>query len=160
LGAMHGSRSRSRAQATSSEAVERVLFWIFVAALAWCPFWFGSSDVGAWGINAIVFPGLAASYEISILLRRAKHPIAINRLSVPVGLFGATVLWIIIQNRTWTPPTVQQQIWQMASDALERPLAGSISLDRDLTTLALIRLITSASAFWLALQLCRDSHRA
>jgi len=36
-------------------------------------------------------------------------------------------------------------------------VAGSISVKRDLTTLALVRLVTSASVFWTVLQLvgCR-----
>src|SRR2546423_15466838 len=43
--------------------VERVIFWLFVAALAWTPFWYGSNDLVAWGINAVLFPGLAARFE-------------------------------------------------------------------------------------------------
>ena len=45
-------------------------------------------------------------------------------------------------------------------DALDKPIDGSISVNRDLTTLALLRLITAASVFWIALQLCRDATRA
>ena len=48
----------------------------------------------------------------------------------------------------------------MANDAIGHRIAGSISVNRDLTVLALVRLITAASAFWLALQLCRESRRA
>jgi len=48
----------------------------------------------------------------------------------------------------------------MTADGLDKPVAGSISVDRDLTSLALLRLITAASAFWIALQLCRDASRA
>ena len=36
----------------------------------------------------------------------------------------------------------------------------SISVNRDLTTLALIRLLTAASVFWVAVQLCRNPARA
>src|SRR5262249_42600159 len=48
----------------------------------------------------------------------------------------------------------------MAGKALNTPILGSISVDRDLTTLALVRLITAASVFWLAFGLCRDRSRA
>jgi O-antigen ligase len=48
----------------------------------------------------------------------------------------------------------------MAADKLERPVDGSISVDRELTWLAFLRLLTAASVFWLALQLCRDASRA
>ena len=48
----------------------------------------------------------------------------------------------------------------MAGDAAGARLTGSISVNRDLTAAALLRLITGASVFWLALQLCRDAGRA
>src|SRR5262249_10181089 len=50
--------------------------------------------------------------------------------------------------------------WQLASEVLGRPVSGSISVDRSLTAIALLRLITAASVFWLALQLSRDATRA
>src|SRR2546426_958645 len=49
---------------------------------------------------------------------------------------------------------------ELASEVLGRPVAGSISIDRDLTAIALLRLMTAASTFWVALQLCRDAARA
>ena len=50
--------------------------------------------------------------------------------------------------------------WKMAGDVVGSPVAGSISINRDMTAAALLRLITCASVFWLALQLCRDASRA
>jgi O-antigen ligase len=140
--------------------IERALFWALVAGLAWCPFWFGSNEPLAWGINALLFPGLVVIYEISLLVRGECHPIAIKHVKAPAALFAAVVLWIFIQNATWTPGWLHHPIWQMSADALERPTNGSISVDRDLTTLALLRLITSASVLWIAFQLSRDAARA
>jgi O-antigen ligase len=48
----------------------------------------------------------------------------------------------------------------VASDAMGQTLEASISVNRDLTSLALMRLLTAASVFWLAVQLCRDGSRA
>ena len=59
-----------------SAIVERVLLWAFIAGLAWCPFWFGSNVLLAWGINAVLFPGLVAIYELSLLIRGERHPVA------------------------------------------------------------------------------------
>src|SRR5262249_37650092 len=92
--------------------------------------------------------------------RREHHPIAIAQLKWPAALFAAVVLWILIQNATWTPDWMHHPIWQMTADALGRPVEGSISVNRELTSLALLRLVTAASVFWLALQLCRDVARA
>jgi O-antigen ligase len=140
--------------------VERVLLWAFIAGLAWCPFWFGGYALFAWGTNAVLFPGLVAIYELSLLIRGARHPVAMRQIRVPAALFAAVVLWILVQNATWTPAWLHHPIWQMSADALDRPVDGSISVNRELTSLALLRLITAASVFWIAMQLCRDASRA
>jgi O-antigen ligase len=143
-----------------SAIVDRALLWVFIAGLAWCPFWFGSNGLLAWGVNAVLFPGLVVIYEIALLIRGERHPVAIKQIKVPAALFAAVVIWILIQNATWSPAWLHHPIWQMAADALDKPIDGSISVDRDLTTLALLRLITAASVFWLAIQLCRSASRA
>jgi hypothetical protein len=149
-----------RPPAKNAASTERVLLWAFIAWLAWCPFWFGGAVLLAWGINAVLFPGLVVIYELSLLIRGARHPVAIRQIKLPAALFVAVVLWILVQNATWTPNWMHHPIWQMTADALGRPVEGSISVDRELTSLALLRLITAASVFWLALQLCRDASRA
>jgi O-antigen ligase len=140
--------------------VDRALLWVFIAGLAWCPFWFGSNGLLAWGVNGVLFPGLVVLYQLSLLIRGERHPVAIKHIKVPAALFAAVILWILIQNATWTPAWLHHPIWQMAADALDKPIDGSISVNRELTTLALLRLITAASVFWIALQLCRDASRA
>jgi O-antigen ligase len=140
--------------------VERALLWVFIAGLAWCPFLFGSNVLLAWGINAVLFPGLVAIYELSLLIRGERHPVAIRQIKLPAAMFGAVVLWILIQNATWTPDSWHHPIWQMTADALDKPVDGSISVNRELTSLALLRLITTAAVFWIAFQLCRDASRA
>jgi O-antigen ligase len=151
--------SRARLPVQSA-IVDRVLLWAFIAGLAWCPFWFGSNGLGAWGVNAVLFPGLVAIYELSLLIRGERHPVGIKHIKIPAALFAAVIVWILIQNATWTPAWLHHPIWQMAADALDKPIDGSISVNRELTTLALLRLITAASVFWIAIQLCRDASRA
>ena len=128
--------------------------------LAWVPYWYGSNDLIAWGVNAVIFPGLAAFYEISLLARRKAHPLAIGRLTPQAILFIAVVLWIWLQTIPWKHSPLVHPIWAMAAQALGIPLDGSITVNRDLTNLALLRLITAASVLWLAAQLCRDPARA
>src|SRR5215469_8501772 len=155
-----GISDANRLLGKSAGRTERALLWGFIAGLAWCPFWFGGSVLLAWGINAVLFPGLVVIYELSLLIRRKPHAVAVEQIKLPAALFTAVVLWILIQNGTWTPDWSHHPIWQMATDALDKPIAGSISVDRELTSLGLLRLITAASVFWLAMQLCRDTSRA
>src|SRR6266496_144942 len=148
---------RSRAFGITTEGI---FLGLLVCALAWVPYWLGSNRPIAWGINAIVFPELAALYELSLLLRGVPHPVPIRRIGPSVVLFALAASWALIQNITWTPSGWQHPIWQLASDALGQHVAASISIDRDLTALAILRLMTVASTFWLALQLSRDAGRA
>jgi O-antigen ligase len=151
---------RSRPATRPNETVAAVLFWIFVGGLAWCPYSYAGTGLFAWGINAVLFPGLAALYEISILATGERHPVAVKEIGISAALFVAVVIWIVVQNSTWTPSSWHHPIWGMTADALGNPIEGSISVNRDLTSLALMRLITAASVFWLALQLCRKASRA
>jgi O-antigen ligase len=140
--------------------IDPTLFWVFVAGLAFVPLWYGSNDMIAWGINALLFPGLTAAYEVSLLVGGAHHPVGIRQIAAPAGLFAAVVIWILVQNSTQLPVWFTHPIWGMAADGLDRQVVASISVNRDLTSLALLRLITAASVFWLALQLARDPVRA
>ena len=149
-----------RRRRTIAVTTEWVFLVLFVGGLAWVPFLFGGNAPIAWGINAVVFGALAALYELSLVLRGASHPVPIRRVGVSAVLFALVTIWILVQNVTWTPTGWQHPIWHLASETLGQPIAGSISVDRDLTALALLRLMTAASAFWLALQLCRDATRA
>src|SRR5262245_41500800 len=83
----------ARATRASSKIFDRAILWAFVAGLAWCPFWFGSNVMLAWGINAVLFPGLVVIYELSLLVRGKHHPVAIRHIAVPAMLFAAVVLW-------------------------------------------------------------------
>jgi hypothetical protein len=143
-----------------NETFDAAIFWLFVVGLAWVPFWNGSNELIAWGINAIFFPGLAAIYEVSLLIGGKRHPIGIRIIALPAGLFAVVVLWIYFQTLGWSHLPIVHPIWGMAASALGRPAEGSISVDPDLTNLALLRLMTAAAVFWTALQLCRDSFRA
>jgi O-antigen ligase len=137
-----------------------VLFVAFIVGLAWTPLLYGSNDLLAWGINAVLFSGLAILHEFSVLVRGGHRDVAIKELAIPGALFVFVVLWIIIQNATWTPTNWHHPIWAMTSKVLQRPVQGSISVNRDLSALALLRLMTAASVFWLALQMCLDGSRA
>src|SRR6266567_995010 len=107
--------ARSRAFGVTTEGIFLALF---VCGLAWVPYWLGSNRPIAWGINAIVFPGLAALYELSLLLRRVPHPVPIRRVGTSAVLFALAASWALVQNAAWVPPVWQHPIWQLASDAL------------------------------------------
>jgi len=60
----------------------------------------GRSSLGSHGVHfglvaaSILFPGLVVIYELSLLIRGERHPVAIRQLKLPAALFVAVVLWI------------------------------------------------------------------
>src|SRR5262249_20918545 len=98
-----------------SAMVDQALLWAFIGGLAWCPFWFGSNVLLAWGVNAVLFPSLASIYELSLLIRGERHPVGIKQIRVSAALFAVVVVWILIQNATWTPAWLHHPIWQMSA---------------------------------------------
>lgn len=137
-----------------------LLFLAALAALAWVPFWFGSERPVAWGINAVLFGAFVIIHEVGLLWRGREHAVALRRIAIPVASVAIVVAWCLCQVSTAVPTILQNPVWQLARDTLDSNIPGSISVNRDATIAAVLRLLTAASAFWLMLQLCRNSARA
>jgi hypothetical protein len=144
----------------AGERPERAVLGILVLGLALAPAYLGGNALLAWGVNATVFPLLAVGYEVSLIARSRPHPMSIRHLGVPAALFFAVLVWILLQTATWLPHFVQNPIWSMLPGLLGRQIAGSISVDLDLSTLSLLNLVTVGAVFWLSLQLGRNGTRA
>lgn len=158
IGELQSSAPRSREH--SRRSFDDVLFAAAIAALAWVPFWFGSERSVAWGINAVVFASLVIIYEISLLWRGRDHAIALRHVGISAVCLSIVAAWCLVQASTEMPAGLENPIWQLARETLGSNIAGSISVNRDATLVALLRLVTAASAFWLLLQLCREGTRA
>src|SRR5262249_5247985 len=131
-------RPRLRTQTLASgERVEWVFLWLFAAGLAWAPLWYGGNVLVALGVNALLFTGFVVGYELSLLFTRKPHPVGMRHLTAPTLMFAAVLAWIGFQTATWSLGALANPIWGMASDAVGRLVDGSISVDRDLTNLAL-----------------------
>ena len=142
------------------EAVEWVFFGILVVGLTWAPFWLGSNRFIPWGINAILFGLAVVLYELFLLVSSRSHAVSIKVVLPSVLMFAGVVIWCLVQTSILVPATWTHPVWGMTAEALDQPILGSISVNRDLTTVALLRLLTAACAFWLSLQLCRNADRA
>ncbi len=146
--------------AATSDRFGAALLFCLALALAWAPFWLGGNRPLAWGVNGVVFPALALAFEGAVLFGKRSHAVALAFVGGPAALFFIAIVWVYVQTSLVTPASVAHPIWSLAGEALERPLASSISVNRGESELALTRLLTDASVFWLALQLSRDVRRA
>ena len=74
--------------------------------------------------------------------------------------FALAILWAGYQCASFSPAELHHPLWRSAAQALGSPYRGSISLDPVASRESLVRIMTSAGIFWLALQLGRDRGRA
>ena len=166
------SRGRSSGRSASflrrtdaSEMFNDIVFVGLLLALAWVPFRFGSNHLLTWGINAVLFGLLLIAFELGLLASAKRHPVAPIRLWWAIALFAGFVGWILFQMSPWSPEAWHNALWPMTREIIggipeAAPAEGRISVTPDQGFLGLIRLLTCAAAFWLALQLCRDRVRA
>jgi O-antigen ligase len=145
---------------SSDRAADRRIFIALMVGLAVAPFWLGSDRPIAWGFNALYYGALAIAYEGALLIGGREHPVALRRIWFPALAFACVVIWSLLQIAPFMPESWRHPIWRLASDALGEPIAGSISVNPDLTVLAVTRLLTCGLVFWLSLQLCRSERRA
>jgi O-antigen ligase len=140
--------------------IEQFIFGAAILGVAWVPFWFGSNREIAWLINASYFGVLVLLLETVFLVGRRAHPVALKRVAYPAAIFALACVWIVIQASTWIPAWLENPIYQYGRETLNLDLAGSITINRELTYMALLRLLTEGAVFWLFLQLCRSPQRA
>lgn len=154
------SNAKTRHSVAARRTWETALFWSLCAGLSWAPFWLGGTGPLPWGVNAILFPGMVLVYEVSLVWRGQTEPVAVRWVAVPAAFMAVVLFWIWLQTTTWVPSSLQNPIWDMTGEVIHGPVQGRISVNPDATMLALLRLLTAGSVFWLSLQLCRDPRRA
>jgi hypothetical protein len=114
-------------------------------------------------MTRLTFAGLLTLVALAPLPFASNRPWSWSLLSLLVGMllvmWAAVVGWIVLQMVSWTPATWHHPAWAAAA-ALGEPLAGSITIDRELTQTALMRLLAYAGVFWLGLQFGRVDKRA
>ncbi|HEX4508317.1 MAG TPA: O-antigen ligase family protein [Alphaproteobacteria bacterium] len=152
-------QARIDAPAPVRDAVHRIREIGLVAVLAWAPLPFGSARPWAWdllGILALALLGLSAAYE-------TMRPSRAGMLTplLPALVMGGLVMgWIVFQALPWNLFGLHHPLWDRASEVLGRPLATSLSIDREASRVHLFRLMTYAAFFIVAWQVGRRPEAA
>ena len=92
--------------------------------------------------------------------RERAPPLSISRIWAPVSLFGAVIAWAVVQMSPWTPESLHNPEWADTARILGQEVQGYISVDPRATGTAIMRLLSYAGIFWLALQFGRSSENA
>ncbi|QIB35462.1 O-antigen ligase family protein [Ancylobacter pratisalsi] len=133
--------------------------------LAWVPFRFGSNHLISWSINAVLLSLLLVAFEAGKLVLGAKRPVAIRHIAWAGAVLAGLIGWILFQLSPYAPSAWQNDFWSLTRDVLAQipgaeVVQGRISVTPDAGLIGLMKLVTCAAAFYLALQLCRDQRRA
>jgi O-antigen ligase len=137
------------------------MFMLLLAIVVLSPLPFASVYPPAWLSVAVVVGGMLVVWSVQAGVgRRGVHTVHLSRIWLPTVLFAVPVVWASVQAIPGVPEALAHSIWSTVSHVLDKPLIAYVSVHPDATQLALIKLVTYASVFWLSLQYCRDSRRA
>jgi|APTNR8051073442_1049403.scaffolds.fasta_scaffold08790_2 O-antigen ligase len=136
------------------------LFWTLVGLVVLAPLPLGSVFAWSWALIALVVGGLLLVWGILVVIGAQHATLGLQSTWFLVLPFAVAVVWILAQALPITPESWHHPLWATAAEALETDIAGSVSLNPYQTMAHLVRLLTYAGIFWLALQYSRKTIRA
>ncbi len=135
-------------------------FYTLLAALLLTPLPFGSIFQWTWGSLAVIVGVLLFHSGIRILSKRNDAPTGLNALWFPASLYLLVGIWVAIQGSGLLPSSWDHPLWKQAADSLGLDIPGSPSLNPFVTQSEVLKLLTYAGAFWLAMEHGRIRERA
>lgn len=138
----------------------QALFRLLLGVVALAPLPLGSHRPWAWSLLGVAVGVLLLAWAVGVARRGGRLGVPLNRLAWPGIPMGLVIVWAALQTIPWAPDHWAHPLWAEASLALGAPVPETVSLDPTLSRTALMRLLTYAGVFWLAVQLGRDRSRA
>src|SRR5450631_1503350 len=112
-------------------------------------------------IHGLVIAVMAVSVAIVALRFRPGEAGFLSSVIRPMAIVAAVpALWMLVQVLPLKNVGLANPIWESAAAALERPLAGSISIDPGATLISLARYLSMAAIAFVAAAVAVDRHRA
>jgi O-antigen ligase len=128
------------------------------AVVALAPLPLGAARPLAWDCLALIVALLLLASVI--FLPASASDFIRESLIGPVILFGVVIAFALLQAMPWMPPILWNPVWDQAADTLTTSVSGSIIVDRTAGFIYILRLLTYAGIFYLALLTGRDTARA
>ena len=114
----------------------------------------GSNREWSWSLAALLTGALGLLWVLSAIASpRQVNP---HLSPVIVVLFLLALAWMVLQVSGMAPIAWQHPLWQMTAESLGEPLGGHVSLAPEAGWTALMRLLSYALVFLLALQVGRQ----
>ena len=136
------------------------VFYLLLLGLALLPLPFGAVYQWSWAGLSILVSILAL---ISLLLNlHSRSPLHdhYKSLWLPALLYLTVVVWMAVQASSLVPDSWGHAIWQQSAEVLGGSFSAPISLNPYATWSELLKMLTYAGVFWLAVLYGRDRVRA
>lgn len=144
--------------ANSANLIDNVLFSAVTVAAFGIALPYAGVAVWVKMAFAVVIGVIFIAWICTRPLVRHPVPAPFGRLWLAFSLMLLVWLWAFLQ--IVSLPILSHPNWEFAGTALSETLKGSISIDRQESTIELIFLVTLGFLFWLVLQLGREPKRA
>lgn len=142
-----------------------VIFRILLALVLLAPIPFGAYRPWAWSLLGALTGGLLGAWAVAVLSGRLHVGLPLRRLWFVVLPFLAALAWAAAQTWGGLPIGWHHPLWTEVDRVLgtgigQPAIAGSVSIDPEMTFNAILRLLTYGGIFLLAAQLGRNRARA
>lgn len=144
----------------STAAPEGLVFAPLMLVVLLAPLPLGSNRAWAWSLWAVVIGVLVLIWGGQTLRQDGAPPFPIKRLWASAILFLIPLVWAVAQTLPIWPADWNHPLWAMAADTLAADLRPRISMAPTAAWAVIMRLLTYAGVFWLAVQCCRQRDRA
>jgi O-Antigen ligase len=153
--------AKPQAPKGAASRAERALFWTLIATLGVMPSAFGSTRLWASGLAAISIGLTILGYGLCLgFVQGFRMAVPWQRLWRPALMLALAAAWGVTQALPLGTSSLAHPLWSAAGTTLSTAPSGRISVDPYDTATGLMRLGAYTAVFFLAVQLCRDQHRA
>lgn len=132
-------------------------FFGLCALVSLAPLPLGSARPLAWDLMGLATAGLLI---LAALVGPGPGSVSWRSLLGPLVLFLASLAWGAVQIARWTPEAWHNGLWAVVGEGLGTRSTGAVAIDRTAALAHLLRLLSYAGVFYLAVLLCRDAKRA
>ncbi len=152
---------------TTQRQFVNIILIAFSLLLMLVPLPLGSNRMWAASLVSVWLNMLLAMLVVAWMLqpKLLENPFTPS-LRLCVMILALVLSWIFVQTSWLVPTDWQHPLWQEAErllrnqGLLKEPLQGAIVLDRSATSFYIVRFMSYAASFWLALLLAQDGRRA
>ena len=138
----------------------KLLFWALLLTVGLAPLPLASNRPWAWGLLGAAVGLELVVFAVGSLFDKGLLQLEWRRYRVPLLAFAVVILWAFVQLGSWTPEAWHNPLWREASGVLGVPLKSAIAVDPGAARETILRLLSYAGVFFLAVQLCRTRERA